>query len=1050
MRKGLLTIFCFLLTVCLYAGQISKEQAHEAARAFLAKRGITMTSDATPAFKAKRKAATSGDAGYYIFNAGDDRGYVIVSGDDRTEQILGYTDSGAFDPATAPEGMMAWLNGYVDFIDRLDRENVTAKVSDRTDAPARAQAAKHAIKPLVTCKWNQGDPYNLLCPKYYNADGTLGDRSATGCVATALAQVMYYYKWPDALVKSIPRHSFDSNGHQISLPGIAKGTKIDWANMTDIYDGLSTDVQKNAVAELMLYVGQSVKMGYGPSSGAGFNGGQPLVEYFGYDDGTHSEFRNNYTLSEWMDLIYNEIASGHPVAFAGTATGGAHAFVVDGYDGDGLFHLNWGWGGGSDGYFRIEILNPGDNSGIGASSSSDGYSMGQEALILRLPDDVEADDKAMMTINDTEIRGNEIFSNYINWTGETNSFDYGIGYVEEDGSLVSIGNTNRADNLGANYFYGASFGISGLAAGTYKVVPISKTTKSSVWKTSFNIKERYIIADVKADGSYTLQMYNRPVDLEVESIRFTGNKVVNNTQKLDVVFKNNTDEFYGEIYLFASKTDNKGGQASRSAVSLKKGYTTTITFFFNPTETGKYNIWLTYDPDGNNVVPGGQTTVDITATASPEERDLQVTSVTFENISSGTIYGNFISGKVRVTNNSEEDFDGAINVGIWKGEIGENMFWGAGNDIVPVYVEAGKKAVVSFSFDNLEYDKQYGFNFAYSTGGELSGGGLGHVNKLARGIVTYDSEGGRSAYSPSSIFTVPAKVVAVDARGITSLTKVYTTSSPNALYFFDEGAIIPDGLDMSKVVVGGHIDEISLTDESPFYSPIDFTAGRISYSRPIYRAGKESSWEAIALPFSPQSVKVDGRRLAYDGSDGLSVMEFNMTGDDNNVYFSKVADMQKNVPYLYSVTDDSFVDKIIVFEAEDALVPATGSADIVAGTDSYSYHGTTVSLTGNNYYVLNTEGTAFTLKKGATIVNPYRSYFVSKLPDELMADEIPVRVVVTGIDGVTDNSVADGQADVYSLDGVKVGTAVMESGRVVMPALPKGIYVVGGRKVVVR
>ena len=127
---------------------------------------------------------------------------------------------------------------------------------------------------------------------------------------------------------------------------------------------------------------------------------------------------------------------------------------------------------------------------------------------------------------------------------------------------------------------------------------------------------------------------------------------------------------------------------------------------------------------------------------------------------------------------------------------------------------------------------------------------------------------------------------------------------------------------MSKVVVGGHIDEISLTDESPFYSPIDFTAGRISYSRPIYRAGKESSWEAIALPFSPQSVKVDGRRLAYDGSDGLSVMEFNMTGDDNNVYFSKVADMQKNVPYLYSVTDDSFVDKTIVFEAEDALVPA--------------------------------------------------------------------------------------------------------------------------------
>lgn len=1050
MKKGLLTMFCFFLTVCLYAGQISKEQAHEAAKAFLAKRGIVMTSDATPAYKARKKAAAADDAGYYIFNTGGNRGYIIVSGDDRTEQILGYTDSGSFDPATAPEGMMAWLKGYVEFLDRLDRENVTAKVSDMANAPLKAQPAKHAIKPLVTCKWNQGDPYNLLCPEYYNEDGTKGDRSATGCVATALAQVMYYYKWPESVVVTIPRHSFESNGHQISLPGIPKGTKIDWANMTDIYDAQSTDEQEIAVAELMLYVGQSVKMGYGPSSGAGFNGGKPLALYFGYDDGTHSEFRHNYTLGEWTDLIYSEIASGHPVAFAGTSSGGAHAFVVDGYDGDGLFHLNWGWGGGSDGYFRLEILNPGDNSGIGASSSSDGYSMGQEALILRLPDDVEADDVSMMTINDTEIRGNEIFSNYINWTGSTNSFDYGIGYVAEDGSLVSIGETKLAENLGANYFHGASFTISGLEEGTYKVVPISKTTKSDVWKTSFNIKERYIIANVKADGSYTLEMYNRPVDLQIESITFTGNKVMNNEQKLDVVFKNNTDEFYGEIYLFASKTSNKGGQASRSALSLKKGYTTTTTFFFKPTEAGTYNIWLTYDSNGNNVVPGGQTTVEITEAAVPGERDLQVNSVTFDNISSGTIYGNFITGKVRLTNNSDNDFDGAINVGIWKGEIGQGTFWSSGNNIVPVYVEAGGKAVVTFTFENLEYDKQYGFNFAYSTGGELSGGGLGYVNKLARGIVTYDSEGARKAMSPRSVLTLTPKIVAVDARGITGITTVYTSKAPDALFFFDEGTTLPEGLDMSKVVVGGHIDEISLTDNTPFYSPIDFTAGRISYSRAIRKAGKGNSWETLSLPFCPQSAKVDGRKLAYDGSDGLSVMEFNMTGDDNNVYFANAADMQTSVPYLYSVTDESLVGKTIVFESEDALVPATGSADIVAGTDSYSHRGTTVSFTGSNLYVLNAAGTAFTRMRNATIVDPYRSYFVSKLPEEMMVEEIPVRVVSTGIDGVTDNSTENGQADVYSLDGVKAGTAVIEGGRIVMPSLPKGIYVVGGRKVVVK
>lgn len=258
-------MLCLLLTMCLHADPISKEQAHETARAFLAGKGITMTTDATPAYKARRRSAAAEVAGYYIFNAGGDRGYVIVSGDDRTEAVLGYTDSGEFDPATAPEGMMAWLKGYLEFIDRLDSEGVTKETAERKARQMKAQKVRHAIQPLVTSRWNQGDPYNLLCPRYYNADGTQGDRSATGCVATALAQVMYFYKWPDAVVKSIPRYSFDSNGHQISMPSIPKGTEIDWANMTDIYDGQSTDVQKNAVAELMVYVGTGVKMGYGPS-----------------------------------------------------------------------------------------------------------------------------------------------------------------------------------------------------------------------------------------------------------------------------------------------------------------------------------------------------------------------------------------------------------------------------------------------------------------------------------------------------------------------------------------------------------------------------------------------------------------------------------------------------------------------------------------------------------------------------------------------------------------------------------------------------------------
>lgn len=1039
-------MLCLLLTMCLHADPISKEQAHETARAFLAGKGITMTTDATPAYKARRRSAAAEVAGYYIFNAGGDRGYVIVSGDDRTEAVLGYTDSGEFDPATAPEGMMAWLKGYLEFVDRLDSEGVTKETAERKARQMKAQKVRHAIQPLVTSRWNQGDPYNLLCPRYYNADGTQGDRSATGCVATALAQVMYFYKWPDAVVKSIPRYSFDSNGHQISMPSIPKGTEIDWANMTDIYDGQSTDEQKNAVAELMVYVGTGVKMGYGPSSGAGFNGGKPLAEYFGYDDATHSEYRSNYTLDEWTDLIYNEIATGHPVAFAGTASGGAHAFVVDGYDGDGLFHLNWGWGGGSDGYFRIEILNPGDNSGIGASSSSDGYSMGQEALILRLPDGVEADDTAMMTINDTEIRGDEIFSNYINWTGETNSFDYGIGYVAEDGSLVSIGKTSRADNLGANYYYGGSFGISGLEEGVYTVVPISKTTGSDVWKTSFNIKDRHIIADVKADGSYTLEMYTRPVDLAIEAIEFTGDRTVNRQQKLDVTFRNNTEEFYGEIYLFASKTGDKGGQASRSALSLKKGHTTTLTFFFTPKETGTYNVWLTYDGAGNNVVPGGHTTVDITATPAADAASLQVSSMTFSNITSGTIYGDFIEGQVRVKNNARTKFEGNVKLNIWRGEIGQGTFWSLSNTLLPASIEPGETVSLPFRFDNLTTGMQYGFNVEYGTGGELASGGLGNVNRLMDGVIAYKADGSKTASAPTARYIPMGDIVAVDLRHAPQVTMVNASRAPEALFFIGEDMETPSGLESAQVVKGGTAGDVTVSDSYGFFSPVNFTARTMSYSRVVDKAGMGGSWETIALPFRPESVTADGVPVGINTEKGLLLKEFSMADEGAGIFFETTDAMQDGVPYIFSVTDESLVGKTLVFSASDVDVAASDGARIVAGTDSYSFYGTTVTLTDNGIYVLNDAGTAFTLATEEADVKPFRAYFRTKLPDGLRAAQLPINTVTDGIEG-TETGMKDGETGVYGVDGVRVGTATVRDGHVIMPQLPKGIYIVNGRKV---
>lgn len=1048
MKRILFSLVVIFLGMHAFAGPVTKETALESARNFMSSRGVSMSAARQAAYKAVRKSTvTTDNVYYYVFNVGQERGFVVVSGDDRTEQILGYTDSGSFDINTAPENLKSWLQSYADYIKYLDDNNIKVEKAANV-APRKAQVAKHAIKPLVTSRWNQGDPYNLKCPRYYKDDGTQGDLSATGCVATAIAQVMYYYRWPASTVGVLSSYSFKSGGGKtITMPSIPKGTKIDWDNMTDTYSSSSTDAQKNAVAELMVYVGTGCKMGYGPSSGAGFAEGiKALIYSFGYDDGSHVEFRRNYGIGEWTDLLYNELKNNHPIAFAGTASGGAHAFVIDGYDGDGLFHLNWGWGGGSDGYFRVEILNPGDNSGIGSSSSSDGYSMGQEAIILRLPDSVPADDNIMMTINDTKIQNNRINSNYINWSGSTNSFNYGIGYVAEDGTLVPIGNTSTANNLGANYYHNGEYGISGLPAGTYKVVPISKTTKSNVWKTSFNIKRKYIIATVNANGSYTLQMHETATNMNVESITFTGDKVKGHEQKVDVVFKNMAeDEFYGEIYMFASKTSNKGSQASRSAVSLKPGHTQTITFFFKPSETGTYNIWLTYNGDGNNVLPNGQTTVDIASTASSETMNMQVTSLSYSNVSNNTLYGGIITGTLKVKNNASKTYDGTVRIGLWKGDIGVNAFWGNGGVTVPVTVNAGQEQTVSFAFEGQECDKQYGTNVSYGGGGELNGGGLGHVVQMRPGVVTYKSDGSKVGVAPNSTFNVTKDVVAVDMRGISQVNSVNTSLSPNALYFFDEGASLPAGVDAHKAVIGHSAGEINLTDDAGFVSPVDFTADKITYVRTIKKAGNGSIWETLALPFAPTKILVDGHRLALNNENGMYIRELSEVGDDGKLVFEDVTKMEANVPYIISAFKP-VEGKTVSFEATNAEVAATTDSRSVAGTDSYSYYGTFQTLRSKQIYALNTTGSAFVYKRLTTQIKPYSGYFMTKLPDDLKVSTLYIDRVVTDITGIDNNT--ETTADVYAINGVKVGTAIVNGDRIVLPALPKGIYIVNGRKIV--
>lgn len=298
----------------------------------------------------------------YVFNT--QNGYCVVAADDMAHPLLGYADS-AFDPANMPPSLKYWLGEYSRQIDWA-RQN-------GAKAPSKQVWQDFdPISPICTTTWNQSEPYNNMCPEYES-----GKRCITGCVATAMAQVMKAHNWPDVGVghKSYP---CDGIGKILSINFASK--PFVWDKMLNNYNNNPTDEEKDAVALLMKACGYSVEMNYtsGACGAQSKNVAIALPKYFKYDNGIQYQLRDFYDLREWQTMIYNELKEGRPVYYSGSNSEAGHAFVCDGYNGDGYFHINWGWNGASDGYFLLTGLDPAEQ-GLGGSSA--GYNNWQEAVL---------------------------------------------------------------------------------------------------------------------------------------------------------------------------------------------------------------------------------------------------------------------------------------------------------------------------------------------------------------------------------------------------------------------------------------------------------------------------------------------------------------------------------------------------------------------------------------------------------------------------------------------------------------------------------------------
>jgi hypothetical protein len=324
---------------------------------------------------------------FYIFNCKAVHGFVIISADDNAIPVLGYSDESNFDTSHIPPQVVKWIEGYKNQL-RYMAENKAIASSDVSQSwKDLASGNRPAVKtptlntvvvaPLLQTTWDQSPYYNALCPY----DNQAADRTVTGCVATATAQVMKFWNYP---ATGSGFHSYNTEKYG-TLSANFGSTTYQWAAMPN-----SVSSANNAVATLMYQVGVSVDMNYGVASTGGSGAyvvsslspvtncaEYALKTYFGYDNNLKGVGRSNYTDAQWRTLLQGELSAGRPVIYAGFGGGGGHCFVADGYDDNNMFHFNWGWSGYYNGYFAVDALNPG---GVGTGGGTGGFNSGQQAI----------------------------------------------------------------------------------------------------------------------------------------------------------------------------------------------------------------------------------------------------------------------------------------------------------------------------------------------------------------------------------------------------------------------------------------------------------------------------------------------------------------------------------------------------------------------------------------------------------------------------------------------------------------------------------------------
>ena len=694
MKKSVLTTLVYLFSILLtVAAPVDEQSARKLAGDFLrGKMPITRSSN-TNITRAVTGVADGPDAGIYVFNS--DNGFVVISADDALPAVLAYSYGTPYDASKAPEAMKAMLSAY--------HHAVTSACVTRADVPTHEK-----ISPLIKTQWDQLTPYNNMCPNKY----------PTGCLATAVAQVMYYHKYP---------------------------ANYDWDVMKTSYVSTDTGDAVDAVAKLMADVGDKLYMHYEEDGSSSYlvDGSEALRYEFGYSESTEYVERDSYTAKSWDELLYNELASSRPVIFAAqsmTPTGlSGHGFIIDGYevkDGVGYFHVNWGWSGRSDDYFLISVLNP-KYQYTGGGAGSSGYSFGQQAVIGIQPAETPMekttrfatqycyikDDESVYTRSSTSDDFSPIKVYYNVWNivkpEESRQFDAGIALYKDRELIAILDSVHLKDIIHGGSPMGYSDVVNvksqpvsigkDLPNGKYQIRVISRLTDTADWTWAMMAACRYVELTIE-DNTMTTATYGNSDgytsenDFTINNVVVSGSKKVGEPLTITINLTNNSMSNNSPIYLWGNASLEQGTDSYQclggGGSNLSPGETGEMVLEYTPQRAGDFKFILS-GSSANCKTP--LYTFDVSVSGMYLVMELAVEKSTPQPDETNKVDGTTLEGTVTLLNYGSENYDDKVYVrlmGLGDNEYDENVEYST-------QITIKETADIKFSFADLTPDNSY-------------------------------------------------------------------------------------------------------------------------------------------------------------------------------------------------------------------------------------------------------------------------------------------------------------------------------------------------------